>query len=221
MVGAGCSITGGKWLSYYDGQRVTLASALDIEHMVPLAEAWDSGASGWSAAQREAYANDQGAATSLVAVTARTNRSKADQDPAEWLPPASDRYCRYIGEWIGTKLRWGGGEFCLVAVATPNGKTRMGYSRSFDWGTEGFRLGGSINIGSLRSNADDIGQLAGMGHDAGGSLKIGPGVYGDHETATGTTNSKGQQVSTIEAGSGWGIGADLYNGFNRTWSDWL
>jgi hypothetical protein len=43
----------------------------------------------------------------LVAVTARTNRSKADQDPAEWLLPATDQYCRYIGEWIGTKLRWG------------------------------------------------------------------------------------------------------------------
>jgi hypothetical protein len=105
-VGAGCSITGGKWLSYYDGQEVTAASALDIDHMVPLAEAWDSGASAWSAAKREAYANDQGVSTSLVAVTARTNRSKADQDPAAWLPPASDQYCRYIGEWIGTKLRW-------------------------------------------------------------------------------------------------------------------
>jgi hypothetical protein len=106
-VGAGCSITGGKWLSYYDGQEVTVARALDIDHMVPLAEAWDSGASTWSAARREAYANDQGSSTSLVAVTARTNRSKSDQDPAEWLPPATDQYCRYIGEWIGTKLRWG------------------------------------------------------------------------------------------------------------------
>jgi hypothetical protein len=44
---------------------------------------------------------------SLVAVMARTNRLKADQDPAGWLPPASDQFCRYIGEWIGTKLRWG------------------------------------------------------------------------------------------------------------------
>lgn len=52
------------------------------------------------------YANDQGAATSLVAVTARTNRSKADQDPADRLPPATDQYCRYIGEWTGTRLRW-------------------------------------------------------------------------------------------------------------------
>ncbi|MEU6634038.1 DUF1524 domain-containing protein, partial [Streptomyces parvus] len=74
-VGAGCKLTGGTWVSYYDGQEVTSAGSLDIDHMVPLAEAWDSGASAWSAARREAYANDQGADVSLVAVTARTNRS--------------------------------------------------------------------------------------------------------------------------------------------------
>ncbi|MGW7285218.1 hypothetical protein ACWGH4_06955 [Streptomyces sp. NPDC054847] len=63
--------------------------------------------SGWAAAEREAYANDQGSSTSLVAVTAGTYRSEADQEPAEWLPSATDQYCRYVGEWIGTKLRWG------------------------------------------------------------------------------------------------------------------
>ncbi|WP_327436593.1 MULTISPECIES: HNH endonuclease family protein [unclassified Streptomyces] len=105
-VGAGCKLTGGVWLSYYDGQQVTDPGALDIDHMVPLAEAWDSGASAWTPARREAYANDQGAATSLVAVTARTNRQKSDQDPAEWLPPAPEAQCRYVGEWVATKLRW-------------------------------------------------------------------------------------------------------------------
>jgi hypothetical protein len=75
--------------------------------MVPLAEAWDSGASAWTAARREAYANDQDAATSLVAVTARSNRQKADQDPAQWMPPHPDAQCRYISEWTATKLRWG------------------------------------------------------------------------------------------------------------------
>ncbi|MFJ4126118.1 HNH endonuclease family protein [[Kitasatospora] papulosa] len=105
-VASGCKLTGGSWLSYYDGQEVTDPGALDIDHMVPLAEAWDSGASAWTAARREAYANDQGAAVSLVAVTARTNRSKADQDPAQWLPPAPDAHCRYVGEWVATKLRW-------------------------------------------------------------------------------------------------------------------
>ncbi|WP_328974131.1 HNH endonuclease family protein [Streptomyces canus] len=105
-VGPGCRLTGGVWFSYYDGQEVTDPGALDIDHMVPLAEAWDSGASAWTAARREAYANDQGAAASLVAVTARTNRQKSDQDPAEWMPPAPDAQCRYVVEWVATKLRW-------------------------------------------------------------------------------------------------------------------
>ncbi|MFH9016120.1 HNH endonuclease family protein [Streptomyces sp. NPDC017943] len=105
-VGAGCRLEGGSWFSYYDGVTVTSASGLDIDHMVPLAEAWDSGASAWSAQRREAYANDQGQEASLVAVTARSNRSKADQDPAQWLPPAADVHCRYAGDWVATKLRW-------------------------------------------------------------------------------------------------------------------
>jgi Domain of unknown function (DUF1994). len=74
--------------------------------MVPLAESWDSGTSAWTARRREAYANDQGADASLVAVTARSNRSKSYQDPAEWLPPAAGVHCRYVAEWVGTKLRW-------------------------------------------------------------------------------------------------------------------
>ncbi|WP_097276132.1 HNH endonuclease family protein [Streptomyces sp. TLI_55] len=106
-VSAGCKLSGGEWLSYYDEQEVTDPAKLDIDHMVPLAEAWDSGASTWSAARREAYANDQDAAASLVAVTARTNRQKADQDPSTWMPPAPSATCRYLAEWTATKLRWG------------------------------------------------------------------------------------------------------------------
>jgi hypothetical protein len=105
-VGPSCRLTGGTWWSYYDATVVASASGLDIDHVVPLAEAWDSGASAWTAQRREAYGNDQGAEPSLVAVTARSNRSKADQDPAEWLPPAADVHCRYLAEWVGTKLRW-------------------------------------------------------------------------------------------------------------------
>ncbi|MFC7794985.1 HNH endonuclease family protein [Streptomyces cinereoruber] len=106
-VAAGCKLSGGKWDSYYDGVEVGEADNLGIDHMVPLAEAWESGAGTWDAERREAYANDQGAAASLVAVTARTIRSKADQDPATWMPPLSEAHCRYIGEWTATKLRWG------------------------------------------------------------------------------------------------------------------
>ncbi|MEV6332245.1 DUF1524 domain-containing protein [Streptomyces sp. NPDC051909] len=105
-VGAGCKLSGGLWKSYYDEQLVDDPGKLDIDHMVPLAEAWDSGASAWTPKRREAYANDQDATTSLVAVTARSNRQKADQDPQSWLPPAPEAVCRYLSEWAATKLRW-------------------------------------------------------------------------------------------------------------------
>ena len=105
-VGARCAISGGEWFSYYDSKTVTSAGGLDIDHMVPLAEAWDSGASQWDAAKRERYANDLGDDRSLIAVTAASNRSKSDQDPAEWLPPSVEVKCRYLSEWVATKLRW-------------------------------------------------------------------------------------------------------------------
>jgi hypothetical protein len=106
-VGSGCSLTGGVWYSYYDGATWTAPADLDIDHMVPLAEAWDSGARNWTAAQREAYANDLGDPRPLVAVTDNVNQSKSDADPAEWMPPLSSVYCRYITEWTATKTRWG------------------------------------------------------------------------------------------------------------------
>lgn len=42
-----------------------------------------------------------------MAVTARENRSKADQDPAEWLPSDGEAVCRYVAEWTAVKTRWG------------------------------------------------------------------------------------------------------------------
>jgi hypothetical protein len=65
-------------------------------HLVPLAEAWDSGASAWTSGEREANANDLGDDRALVAVSAASNRSKADQDPSTWLPPAEGYRCVYV-----------------------------------------------------------------------------------------------------------------------------
>jgi hypothetical protein len=107
-VDAGCKIVKdtGKWLSLYDGINVTNFSALDVDHFVPLAEAWDSGASKWDAAKREVYANDMGDPISLIAVTAGSNRSKSDQDPGEWLPPLATYHCQYVKQWVQVKVRW-------------------------------------------------------------------------------------------------------------------
>lgn len=104
--GKNCRLTGGTWRSYYDDKTVTNARKLDIDHVVPLAEAWDSGASKWTAERREQYANDLGADRSLVAVSLGPNRTKGDKDPAEWMPPAKDATCTYVTDWVTVKLRW-------------------------------------------------------------------------------------------------------------------
>lgn len=103
---AQCSLAGGQWLSIYDGLLVSDVTTLDIDHVVPLTEAWDSGAFAWSSDRREAFANDLGVPWALVAVTAASNRSKSDHDPAEWLPPLSGVRCEYVMGWISVKVRW-------------------------------------------------------------------------------------------------------------------
>ncbi|MFB7380807.1 HNH endonuclease family protein [Kitasatospora purpeofusca] len=104
-VGPKCALTGGRWWSEYDQKWIMSAKELDVDHMVPLAEAWDSGAAMWTAARREAYANDQGAPNSLIAVSGSSNRSKSDKDPAAWMPVEADR-CKYVVDWVADKLRW-------------------------------------------------------------------------------------------------------------------
>lgn len=106
-VEAGCKIIGGEWLSIYDNVKVTDAGKLDVDHMVPLAEAWDSGASAWDTAKKEMYANDQTDPRHLIAVTGASNRSKSDQDPAEWMPTNKAYTCEYLINWISIKVRWG------------------------------------------------------------------------------------------------------------------
>ncbi|MGW0664596.1 HNH endonuclease family protein [Streptodolium elevatio] len=105
-VGARCALTGGRWWSRYDDRFLDQATQLDVDHMVPLAEAWDSGASAWTAAERQAYANDLDDERLLIAVSAASNRSKADKDPAEWMPPYQEYSCTYTADWIAMKIRW-------------------------------------------------------------------------------------------------------------------
>lgn len=106
QVAAGCKLTGGSWRSTYDNLVVTDAARLDVDHFVPLAEVYDSEQAPWSAARREAYANDQNSPDTLIAVSAASNRSKSDKDPAEWLPSDGSFHCTYAARWVGTKLRW-------------------------------------------------------------------------------------------------------------------
>lgn len=101
-----CTVTKGKWFSYYDGAYWTNPSDVDVDHMVALKEAWESGARSWSSEARTRYANDLGNAASLVAVTDNVNQSKSDRDPAQWLPPRASVHCAYAIHWVKVKYRW-------------------------------------------------------------------------------------------------------------------
>ncbi|MBF8187008.1 HNH endonuclease [Nonomuraea sp. K274] len=106
VTNSSCSATSGRWYSPYDGATWTAASDVDIDHMVPLAEAWTSGAWNWSTSRRQSFANDL-AGPQLWAVTDNVNQSKSDQDPAQWTPPVTSFRCTYARAWIQVKYTWG------------------------------------------------------------------------------------------------------------------
>jgi Protein of unknown function (DUF1524) len=103
---ATCKITKGTWKSVYDGKSFTDPQDVDIDHMVPLANAWRSGAGKWTEEQRTEFANDL-TRPQLMAVSAASNRSKGDQDPSQWKPPQKDYWCEYSRRWIAVKSFWG------------------------------------------------------------------------------------------------------------------
>lgn len=101
-----CRAVSGTWKSLYDGVTVTDASKMDIDHIVPLAEGWRSGAASWDAARRKAFANDL-THPQLLAVTAASNRSKGDQSPDLWQPPDRSSWCQYGRAWTTVKSTYG------------------------------------------------------------------------------------------------------------------
>lgn len=102
----GCKVIEGDWYSPYEGGTYTHPGDLDIDHMVPLKEAWDSGAWNWTAAQRQAYANDLSDPRPLIAVLNSQNRSKSDKDPSNWIPPRGEYTCAYLANWVAIKAKW-------------------------------------------------------------------------------------------------------------------
>lgn len=97
-----CAAVSGSWFSEYDGATWTAAADLDIDHMVPLSEAWKSGASSWTTAKRQSFANDL-TRPQLIAVTDNVNQAKGDKDPAEWLPSRTSYRCMYARMWVDVK----------------------------------------------------------------------------------------------------------------------
>lgn len=106
VIGSSCIVSSGTWYSPYDGATWTNPSDVDIDHVVALNEAWQSGAYAWSTQQRTNYANDLTDGRTLLAVTDSVNQSKSDKDPTEWLPSLASYRCTYLANWVSVKARW-------------------------------------------------------------------------------------------------------------------
>ena len=99
-----CTVTAGRWRPFYDGRTYTLPTQLEIDHLVPVAEAWGSGARRWTQARRVAFYNDLGVPYALNAMPTDLNRAKRASGPEAWMPPANR--CRYVEVWTAVKHRW-------------------------------------------------------------------------------------------------------------------
>lgn len=106
LFGAGdgpCEPAPGTARCAYTGLDLT-ADAVEVDHVYPLAAAWDMGAARWPAARRRAFANDP---ANLVPVDPEANRTKSDLTPAEWLPGRGDLACAYVARYAAVAARWG------------------------------------------------------------------------------------------------------------------
>lgn len=104
-VSSSCAIYDSEWRSLYDDRITHDRGTLEIDHLVPIAEAWYSGAWAWSHRQQIAFGNDLGYEWDLQAVTSSLNQDKGAGDPSVWMPPKN--HCTYVKAWIGVKARWG------------------------------------------------------------------------------------------------------------------
>jgi hypothetical protein len=96
-----CMIQTGRWISMYSGIVIHDATAIDIDHVVPLKWAWDHGANDWTKERRVEFANDP---ANLLAVEASLNRQKGAKGPDKWQPPANQ--CQYLSRFRRIAIKY-------------------------------------------------------------------------------------------------------------------
>lgn len=115
QMGAHCRVLSGHWKSPYDLKDINNPVMVQIDHIVPLKEAFQSGAQGWNAAQRNIFYNDR---DNLVAVSGTSNASKSDSDLAQWLP-VQGYVCTYVVAYEKIKKK-----YALTVDAKENAKLK-------------------------------------------------------------------------------------------------
>ena len=103
VVGSGCVVGSGRWFDPYTGNTYFQPSDIDIDHVVPLANAWRSGAASWPTAKKERFAN---VPRDVLSVEDNANASKGDKGPEAWKPPRAAYHCAYSEKWINIKHYW-------------------------------------------------------------------------------------------------------------------
>jgi hypothetical protein len=101
-----CTVKTGRWTDPWSGVTTTVAHDFQIDHTVPLANAWRSGAWSWTHQRRVAFANNLTDRLHLVPILASENGSKSDRGPDEWKPPNQSTWCRYALVWDRIKAKW-------------------------------------------------------------------------------------------------------------------
>jgi hypothetical protein len=103
----GCVVITGVLADPYTGKQIRFAKAdadeVQIDHVVALSNAWQTGAQAWSSAKRLAFANDP---LNLLAVDGATNQKKGAGDAATWLPPRKAFRCVYISRQVAVKVQY-------------------------------------------------------------------------------------------------------------------
>ena len=101
-----CRVESSKWNGAYTGKVFEDPGRLEIDHIVPLANAHKSGAWEWDQDRREAFFNDLKLESHLIAVEAGANQSKGSSGPEDWNPPLESYWCQYATDWIEVKNKW-------------------------------------------------------------------------------------------------------------------
>ena len=101
-----CRVETGRWFGVFTGAYFEDPGDVDVDHMVPLKNAHNSGGWDWSPAMKEEYANNLGDDDHLIAVQDNANQSKGARGPDEWMPPDETYWCQYAQDWAEIKARW-------------------------------------------------------------------------------------------------------------------
>lgn len=129
-----CSVSEGTWNDPYSGQTLSHSDQVQVDHSVPLKNAYASGAWAWSQKKRCLYANYTGNDFHLLTVQAHENLSKGDSSPEDYLPSNRRYICQYLQNWLKIKLIWN------LELAESEAQSIRQHIHNYGCATEDFRM---------------------------------------------------------------------------------